>query len=409
MSRPAPKTTPKTAPPPTAPARRFSRPLVALCLALGLAAVGYSAWFWHQSARPGRTFYSEGLDAASAKQFGRAVDAWRKGTEQDPTFAQNWLMLGDLYAAARQWPTALPYYGTAAKLLPDDGLTWLKLARTEQAVGDSKAALDAARRAARLRPQDADAQSLDGHLESDVHQNGLGLAAMRRANALRPNDSEIVRELAQQEVNVRDIDGAERDLAPFAQAHPQDAEAAYLMGVIALAKPPSPSNLQTGLHYAQIAAAAEPTDADCQSVLGQLYLNNRQPDRALPVYQAAVRANPTSEKILFGLVTAFTRLGNPKAAAAWSTVFHQTALRHNDLRHLETFLQLTPGDLAARLRYARLLTDDAQFRPAQVQYERCVRDFPRDPRTHPALAAFFNRLGFPDEARKAARPDYVPQ
>lgn len=324
-------------------------------------------------------------------------------------------MLGDFYAEAQKWPDAVRNYGTAAKLLPDDGPAWLKLARAEQSVGDTKAALDAARRAARLRPQDADAQSLDGHLESDLNKasdlydKSTGLAAMRRANALRPNDSAIVRELAQQEINVRDFASAERDLAPFAQAHPQDAEAAYLMAVIALAKPPSPANLQTGLHYAQIAAGAEPTDPDCQSVLGQLYLNARQPDRALPVYQAAVRANPTSEKILFGLVTACTRLGNPKAAAAWSTVFHQMALRHNDLRHLVLLLKATPNDLAARLRYAALLTDDAQFRPAQVQYERCVREHPRDPRTHPALAAFFKHLGFPDEARKAARPDYVPE
>lgn len=390
----------------SSPARPLRKGLIALCLLAGLAAAGYSLWFWHQSARPGMAAYLKGLDYANARQFDKARAEWLRGTREDPSFPQCWEQLGDLSATFRQYPYAAHCYETETKLLPHDGQVWLKLARMEQASGQS--AIDAARRAAVLLPRDADAQSLDGFLESDLLNRSAGLAAMRRANALRPGDSTIVRELAQQEINASDIVGAERDLAPFAKSHPQDAEAAYLMAVLALAKPPTPPNLQTGLHYAQIACAAEPNDRDCHSVLGQLYLNAHQPQKALQAFLAGERIDPVSEKILVGLVASYTRTGNAQAAAAKAAELQQVALRHNDLRHLVDVLKMNPTDVASRLRYARLLTDDGQVRPAQVQYERCVREFPRDPRTHPALAAFFRRLGFPDMARRAERADYVP-
>ena len=386
-----------------------SRPIwIALCLAAGLAAAGYSLWFWHQSSRPGMGHYLKGMDLAAARQYGPAQAEWLRGVQEDPRFPQNWVQLGDLYTEIRQYPDAARCYKAASQLLPQDGLVFLHLAQTENTLGKSEEATTAARRAASLLPNDADAQALDGRLEADARNLPVALAAMRRANSLRPGDSAIVRELAYQDINLQDITGAERDLAPYAQAHPKDAEAAYLMALIALSKPATPDNLRVGLRFAQSALAGEPKDVDCLNVLGQLYLNAHQPRKALPAFLAAEKAAPNSEKILHGLVTSFTQVGNAPAAASTAAILQRVTQRHNSQRHLVEALKQNPADITGRLEYARLLEEDGQIRPAQIQYERVVRDAPHDLRSHPALASFLRRMGFPDRARQAERPDFLP-
>ncbi len=402
---------PPSAPPsggPTPVRRKAGRVWIALCLVAGLAAAGYSLWFWHQSSRPGMVHYLKGLDYAGAQQYPQARDEWLQGTREDPGFPQCWVELGDFNVQIHQYAEAARCYAAASLLLPNDGSVFLKLGQTENTLGDKQATADAARRAALLLPNDADAQALYGRVEADLHNLPTALAAIRRANSLRPGDPAIVRELAYQEFNLQDIAGAERDLAPYAQTHPKDADAAYLMALIATKQAPTPDNLRAGLRYAQAAVAGEPKDPDCLLVLGQLYLNANQPQKALQTFLTAVKIAPASEKILSGLVTSFTRTGDAKAAALTAAQLQQVSLRRNSLRHLVEALKLAPTDLTARLQYARLLEADGQFRSAQIQYERVVRDAPYDPRSHPALAAFLRRMGFPDRAREAARPDYVP-
>ncbi len=393
----------------TPPTRsKLSHLWIALCLAAGLAAGGYALWSWHQTSRPGTAHYLKGMDYAAARSYGQARDEWLAGTREDPTSPQCWVQLADFYAATRQYPEAARCYVAASKLLPQDGTVFLGLAQTEQALGQAPPAAAAAARAATLLPGDADAQALDGRLQYDLRNVVVALAAIRRANGLRPGDPAIVRELAQQEINRHDVIGAERDLFPYAQSHPQDVEAAYLMALIATQKPPTPDTLRTGLHYAQIARAGEPKDVDCLTVTGQLYLDSKQPQKALEAFLAAGRLAPKSEKALHGLVTAYAQTGNVPAAAAAASALQQIASRHYNLVHLVDTLLLNPADVTSRLRYARLLEADGQIRPAQVQYNRSVRQAPQDPRTRPSLASFLRRMGFPEQARQAERPDYLP-
>ena len=78
------------------------------------------------------------------------------------------------------------------------------------------------------------------------------------------------------------------------------------------------------------------------------------------------------------------------------------------MEHLQVVISMKPGDTASGLELARLEEEEGQYRAAQQQFEKLVRQAPGDPRTHPALAAFLRRMGRPDLAAQAERPDFVP-
>ena len=352
--------------------------------------------------------YQQGLDYASARQFGHARDEWLRGVQEDPTFPPCWLQLGDYFFQARQYLQAAHCYQEASKLLPADGTVFFHLALTEQAMGDDQAAANAAGRAAALNPDDGQTQALYGNLEGALDNRPLGMAAMRRAHQLLPDAPDIRRELTRQEINAHDMAGAERDLAPYAQAHPEDAEADYLMALIATQKPPTPENLRAGLDYAQSAYAGRPADLRVISVLGQFYLNAGQPAQAIPVYLAGKRIDPFSEDMLRGLVTSYSRLGRTQEAGAQAAALRQAGLRHEEITRLIFVVKANPQDIVSGLRLAQLQEADGELQPAQFEYERLVRQCPGDPRTHPALASFLRRRGRPDLAAQAQRPEFVP-
>ena len=395
--------------PTSAPRRKpIRQAIVAFCLIAGLAAAGYNLWDWHQSSRPGMAHYLKGMDYASEHQIEQAKKEWLQGIQEDPKFPQCWVQLGDFYAQAHQYPQATRCYQEASKLLPGDGDVFLHLAQMEQALGDTQGAAAAAGRATVLYPNDGQAQALLGNLEGALNNRPLGLAAMRRAHQLLPDAPDIVHELTRQEINAHDSVGAERDLAAYAQAHPQDAEADYLMALIATEKPPTPENLRAGLDYAQRAYAVQPQDLRIIGILGQLYLNAGQPAQALPIYLAGNRIDPSSEDMMRGLVTSYTRLGRMKEADSQAAELRQASLRHEEITRLIFVVKANPQDIPSGLRLAQLQEADGELHPAQFEYERLVRHCPHDPRTHPALASFLRRVGRPDLAAQAERPDFVP-
>ncbi len=340
------------------------------------------------------------MDYARQSQSEQAENEWLQGIAEDPRFPLCWVQLGDFYAQTRQYPQSARCYQEASRLLPGDGDVALHLALVEKALDHTQAAADAAGRAAALLPSSGQAQALYGTLEGTLNNRPVALDAMRRAGQLLPDAPDVAHELARQEIADNDIAGAERDLAPYARAHPQDAEADYLMAQIALDEPPTTGNLRTGLDHARRAYASLPTDMRVIGVLGQLYLNAGQPAQALPVYLAGKKLNPSSEPILTGLIASYGRMDQSKEANALAQVLKQVNARHTALSHTLDLLRLNPTDTTAGLHCARLLEEDGQYRQAQFQLEWLVHKFPHDLRTHIALASFLRRMGRPDLAQQ---------
>ncbi|MBV9851725.1 MAG: tetratricopeptide repeat protein [Armatimonadetes bacterium] len=393
---------------PATPPPRASRLRPGPAIAALIVALGYGGWSWHEYERPGRVHERRGVEDAAAGRFHEAERQWRQGVREDPTFPGCYEHLGDLYQQVRDYPDAAADFQAAARLNPRDGTLFLRLARAQQSAGDLPAAAASAQRAAQLRPDDGEALGLYGMLEGKGKHMPQALAALRRARQLRPDDRDDLLALVNLEMDVPDMDAAERDLTPWLKAHPDDAEACYFMAVIYNQKPRTPDNLQAGIGYAERALAGMARDPRPYALLGQLYLDVNRPQDALRTFQIAAQLLPNDEGVLHGLVGCYTRLGQSRQAAAAAARLQTETARHDRIAHLQEVMRFNHADVASGLELARLEEEDGDLRQAQQYYVALVQTASRDPRTHAALAAFLRRIGRPELAKQAARLDFTP-
>ena len=367
------------------------RAVVPALLLVILAALGLTAWSWHQSSRPGAAHLRAGQEAAAAHQDALAEREWQQGVEEDPTFADDYAELGDLYLRELRFGEAAAEYKAAAKLTPDDGTLFLRLHHAYLGAHDPQAALEAIRRASELRPDDPDAAGLCGLLAARMQNRPVALSALRRAHAMKPEDSDYTLELARQEMDSLNMTGAERDLEAFLKSNPDSGEANRLMALLYKQKPPTPGNIQAALALADRARQALPDSPDVYLLLGQLRLAAGETEEALTEFQKARTLNPNAMEILSGLVTCYTRLHDPARAAATAAKLQTLTAQRDQQEHLKTSVQRNPADNAARLELARLEEESGDFSAAASDYLAAVRQAPADSVARSALADFYAR------------------
>lgn len=384
---PIPKT-PKRGPAPQAASRRALVPTLLLVTA---AALGFTAWNWHQSSRPGAAHLQAGRAAATAHQDAVAEQEWRQGTQEDPGFADNYAQLGDLYLSRQRFKEAAAAYQAASKLTPEDSTLFLRLHRAELGARDPQAALGAIRRASELRPDDPDAAGLYGLLAARMQNRPEALSALQRAHQLKPEDADYALELARQEMDSLDMAGAERDLTAFLKTNPGSGEANRLLALLYKQKPPTPENIRAALELAGRARAALPDSPDVYLLLGQLRLSAGQTAGALRAFQTARTFNPNAQEILSGLVTCYTRLHDTARAAATAAELQTLTAQRDLLEHLKTAVKRNPADNASRLALARMEEESGDLPSAAGYYLEAARHAPSDSKAQSALAAFYAR------------------
>ena len=242
-----------------------------------------------------------------------------------------------------------------------------------------------------LRPDDPDAAGVCGMIAAKLQDRPVALTALRRAHQLQPDDADWTLELARQEMDSVRLAEAERELAQFLKAHPDDGEANRLMALLYKQKPPTPDNVQAGVALAEQACRAMPDSPDAFLLLGQIYLSADRVPEALKAFQAAQTLHPGVAEILSGLVTCYSRLHDTARAAQAAATLQALNARSDRIEHLKTTLGLRPTDIAVRLELARLEEDNGDVPAAQDNYAQAARQAPDDPRVRAALAALRRR------------------
>jgi len=187
--------------------------------------------------------------------------------------------------------------------------------------------------------------------------------------------------------------GAERDLTPFVQRHPDNAEACYLIASLLHQKPQTAATLQAAIEYARRAQAGAPGNPDASVLLGQALLDARQPAQALKAFRQAQAVSPNSVLALHGLLTCYTLLGQSGSVAPTRTALNASLARRVRMGHASDLLLANPDNTAAALEMARLREENGEPALAESYYRRAVRHAPQDIRARAALADFLQRAG----------------
>lgn len=393
----------------TAAGSRLRRRLpLTICLLLVIGAGIYLFSFWQQWSRPGKRHYLRGLDAAAAQNYKGAEQEWLWGTREDPRYAGNFQRLGDLYGELRRYSESASSYAAAVKLDAANGEVWLRLSKMQQLLNNKQDALQSAQRAAELLPQDARALGQYGIMAAKQYKRPEALAALQRAHRMVPSNTDFLFALINVEMDQMDLAAAERDLIPFLQAHPTNGEACYLMAVFNHQKPRTPENIAAALTYARRAMPGMLQDTRGYLLLGSLYLEAQNPQRALRVYGAGYRVHPHAEGIIRGLVDCYQQMGDTRNAARYADMLQRANARHDRIRHLEQVMGFDHFDTRSGLELARLEEEEGDSTKALVYYQQLLRQSPQNGITRRALVDCLNRMGQTEMAAQAARPDFIP-
>jgi tetratricopeptide (TPR) repeat protein len=382
--------------------------IAGLLILAGSAAAIFLVVFWRETGRPGMRHYLRGMELMTARYPLEARREWLRGIQEDPTEYYCYEQLGDYLTAVGQLSEAVECYALACHLAPNNGSLFARLAIAERRQGRRQQALTAAGRAAELLPEDADAAGEYGLLLAESRNRPAALAMLRRANRLRPGDRRYFLAMVNTELDSLEFAAAERDLTPFLHAHPQDAEANYLMAVVCNQKPRTPANLRSAIAFGERALAGIRDDARACVLLGQLYLDADRPRDALRVYTDGRRSAPGAEGILRGLGECYARLGRHAEAATVNAEFEKVVERRDRIAHLTHVMGFDHHDTSAGLELAHLVEADGRLLQARAYYEQLVRQAPNDPRTRRALAGFYKRIGEPDHAHQALKSAFTP-
>ncbi|HLK19350.1 MAG TPA: tetratricopeptide repeat protein [Bryobacteraceae bacterium] len=212
-----------------------------------------------------------------------AIPQYKKVLEIKPGLYQAELNLGILLIRAKQGADAVPYLTDAAGQKPKEFRPNLYLASALFAGGDFAKAEQAYKTALEIDPKSPDAEL--GMAHALAKQDKLAEAAPHFQNAasLNPNYRDGLLELA----SLYETAKQPQDAIAIYQQFPDNPGAQERLGALLLAS----GQTKESIERFERAVAESPTPAN-RAALATAYLKNHQPDKALPVIEKVLAADP---------------------------------------------------------------------------------------------------------------------
>jgi tetratricopeptide (TPR) repeat protein len=166
-----------------------------LMIALALCASQFAqAQANKQTSKEVAKYSRDGFEATEAKDWDKAVDAFRKATEldrkQEPNLVAALQHRGMEYTTQQQYPEAIADFSEALKLKPDDAGIYERRAYVEMKTNDYDKALADYSEAIRLKPKEVRYYLLRGYIYETKDDIKSSLADTETALKLSPNNQE---------------------------------------------------------------------------------------------------------------------------------------------------------------------------------------------------------------------------
>lgn len=363
-----------------------------------------------------RLSFSAGLALASVEQYERAETFFSQALELAPADFDVLYNLGLAASHAGHQERAYKVLQTALQVRPDDVDVLYNLGAIDAALKRNDEALVWLARAAKQAPDRASIQSLLAQTASSLGYYSDSAMAWDRYCKLAPNDDTGRRERGFATALAGQRQEALKDLQWYVARHPHDA-IGHFETAIAQTFQPEAALLHlneairlkpgfTSAHYARgvlfrrqnnlpaaladflMAAKQEPGNAATLDQLGRTYLALDRPADALPVLREAAERNPRDTKTLLHLSNALFATG--QTAEAKQVIARYRALGGSHSKgipnpgfvellalppeqqyeryraRVEQTVAADPGDVAAKLRYLKLLVGDEAWPEAEA-------------------------------------------
>jgi tetratricopeptide (TPR) repeat protein len=320
-------------------------------------------------------FSSEADAARDADRLDEAVVLYEKALTIRPDWAEGWWSLGTIHYDRNSYPQAAHAFATLVRLKPKDGTAYVMLGLTEFELGKDNLALRHIEKGkdlgikndARLRSvvlyhealllqraskfegaqQTLEQMCLEGIRSDDINRT-LGMVMLRMPNKNPPQAppySDVVIRIGRAEcaAGQKDYEQARKDFAALVQQNPDYPNIHYAFGVFLLEARDTPAAIAefkqeiantprhvfarlqiaaanykvdsaAGLPYAIEAIKLNPRLPFAHYLLGLLFLDTDQYQRAIPELEIARQFFTRESKLYFALGSAYARAGREQEA-----------------------------------------------------------------------------------------------
>jgi tetratricopeptide (TPR) repeat protein len=272
-------------------------------------------------------YFNLALAQVGLKKDDKAIENFKQTLALSPGIYQAQLNLGMVYLRDNRAPEALPLLESAARAKPDDPKPHFYLAQAYQAQSNWTAATSEYQEALKHSPQNSKAEL--GLGEALLHQGKLDEAYLHFERAVTL-DASLKSYLLEYGVALADAGRSAQAIQVFEQF---------------------------------------PDNPGACEKLGQLYLSARQPDKAVPAFETAVRLSPSPANRL-ALATAYLRTNQEQKAAPL----------------LKEALAAAPGDWELQMTVGRIYRDQRQFGDAAGYFLNATKLRPSAPDAWSELA-----------------------
>ncbi len=228
-----------------------------------------------------------GIAAADAKDWAKAIVAYREAVRLKPDYAEAWYNLGNAYVGqtdasrkmgdghlmALQFGESILAYRETIRVKPDYLSAWLALGVSYAVVGQYGEAATALREAVRLAPDDDRIWKLLGTAYSINKQDAEAITAYREVVRLRPDDPEAWKSLADQYSRIAGRTLTWTPLGVYQKNPEAYREAARAWREV---------------------VRLRPDDGEAWERLGAMYELHGQLTEAIAAYREAIRVKPDS-------------------------------------------------------------------------------------------------------------------
>ena len=249
--------------------------------------------------KPFAVYQALGFARYREKRWGEAAQAFQRSLRYHPNNATVYYHLGLSLGEMNRFGEALPHFRRATALHPLSASFRLAYGQALGKAGDPQAAVDVLQAAVRLEP-DADAYHALGANYGQLGNMTAAIGQYEKALALKPNDVEILNSLGVAYVRLGVTQGEQ---APFQTAReiflrlsedrPEDPSYRVNLGIVLL----NLEQPQAALDACVEALRITPDFSQAYAVIGSIYVEAGDLDRAQEAYREALRNDPGNQNI----------------------------------------------------------------------------------------------------------------
>jgi len=253
-------------------------------------------------------------------------------------------------------------------------------------------------------PTDVWAVAALARLHNLAHDEAAEVECWQRCLELQDDFTPAYRHLALRAMDLQEDARAERLLREALSRDPSDAEFAGLLAESLL----SQGRLEESIDVLERHVAAQPASPATCLLLGQLYLQAKENEKAKVQFERAVASDPESMRAFHGLATACARLGERAEAERYRAKFD--ALKAEEDRAVHGTKEVLSDEYIVPRCAAEILgiagkvyLAHGRLEPAEEHLRRAAELDPANTECREALAGLYDRAGRLKEAARMVK------